>query len=358
MEFLTFPEWKTIGVTETATGLLVLAELLTDPSDCPHCDASPKWLRYYGVTTLLVKDIPQHFRPVEISLTRRRYFCSVCRGTSLQPVAGISESQCVTDRLIRLAAQRAFRTPLEVAAAELGLSVRLLSAIVSEEVARLEHKPSCDAPRVLDIRTTCLFERARLFLIDVEARRVISITTGTDQQAAALALSKLQGLGKVEIVTLPMSRHLWDAARQILPRAKVSVDRFSVMELGNEALDAVRERVRSCSPRPKDEKALLATAWILKARFIDVFRTDSSLEARRRYSVWAATVPKELDFAFGPLVRKVEAWSEEIFCYFDHHFAPARPEVTIRPRKSLPHRRRHVNSQKNSMDKPRNIVAG
>jgi transposase len=358
MEFLTSPRWKAIGITETATGLLVQAELLTDPSDCPHCDASPKWLRHYGVTTLLVKDIPQHFRPVEISLTRRRYFCSVCRGTSLQPITGVAERQCVTDRLIRLATQRAFRTPLKVVAAELGLSVRFLSAIVSEEVARLERKPSCDAPRVLDVRTNCLFERERLLLTAVEARRVISITTGAGQESVAQALSKLQGPGKVEIVTLPLSRHLWDAARQILPWAKASVDRFSVMELGSEALEAVRERLRSCSPRLKDEKALLATAWALKARFIDVFRTDSSLEARRRYSEWAATVPKELEFAFGPLVRTVEAWSEEIFCYFDHFFAPARSEATTQLRKSLPHRGHRVSPQKNGVARTRDIITG
>jgi transposase len=304
---------------------------------------------------LSVKDIPMHVRPVEISLTRRRYLCSVCRRTSLQPITGVAESHCVTDRLIRLAAQRAFRTPLEVVAAELGLSERLVGAIVSEEVARMERTPACDAPRVLDIRTTYLFERERLLLADVEARRVISITTGDNQEAAARALSKLQVLGKVEIVTLPMSRHLWGAVRQILPRAKVSVDRFRVMDLGSEALDAVRERVRSCSPPPKDGKAVLAIAWFLKARFIDVFRTDSSLEARRRYSEWAAGLPKELDFAFGPLVRTVEEWSEEIFCYFDHHFASARPKAT--GQQSRPVQRR-VNLQKNGTDKARGVVVG
>jgi len=355
MEFLTSPGWKTIGITETAAGLLVQAELLTGPLSCPHCNASPELLRHYGVITMSVKDIPLHLRPIEISLTRRRYLCSVCRGASLQPIAGVAEGQCVTDRLIRLAVQRAFHTPLEIAAAELGLSVILLSAIVSEEVTRLERTQSCDAPRFLDIRTTCLFEWERLLLTDVEARCVISITAGADQEAVARALSKLHDPGKVEIVTLPMSRHLWDAVRRILPRAKTSVDRFSVMELGNEALDAVRQRVRSCSPRPKDEKALLATAWILKARFIDVFRTDSSLEARRRYSQWSAMVPKELDFAFAPLVRTVEAWSEEIFCYFDHHFASAKPKAI--GRQSRPVQRR-VNLQKDGTDKTRGVVVG
>lgn len=355
MEFFTTPGWKTIGITETATGLLVVAELLTGPSRCPHCDASPELLRDYGVTMQSVKDIPLHVRPVEISLTRRHYLCSVCGRTSLQPITGVDEGKCITDRLIRLAAQRAFRTPLEVVAAELGLSERLVGAIVTEEVARMERTPACDAPRVLDIRTTRLFDRERLLLADVEARRVINITPGVDQEAAVRALSKLQNTGKVEILTLPMSRHLWRAVRQILPQAKTSVDRFRVMNLGGEALDAVRERVRSCSPGPKDEKALLATAWILKARFIDIFRTDSSLEARRRYSEWAATVPKELSFAFGPLVRTVEDWSEEIFCYFDHHFAAAKPKAAGRD--SRPAQRR-INLRKKSTDKARGVVAG
>lgn len=353
MEFLTFPGWKTTGITETATGLLILVELLTSPSQCPHCDAPSKLLRDYGVTTLSLKDIPLHVRPVEISLTRRRYLCSVCRGTSLQLITGVAEGRQVTDRLIQLAAQRAFRTPLEVVAAELGLSERLVGAIFSEEVERLERMPFCEVLRVLDVRPARLGERERLLLTDVAARRVISITTGADQEAAARALSKLRNPEEVDIITLPMLRHLWCAIRLLLPRAKVSVDRFRVMELGSEALDAVRERVRSYSSRPRDGKALLAIAWILKARFIDVFRTNSSLEARRRYSEWAAMVPKELDFAFGPLVRTVEAWSEEIFCYFDYHFASAKPKAI--GQQSRPVQRR-VNLEKDGTDKARGVV--
>jgi transposase len=324
MEFLALPEWKITGITETDTGLLIRADLLTGPSHCRHCKTSPALLRSYGVTTMPVKDIHLRRRPVEILLDRRRYLCSVCKGTTLQPVAGVAEGHRMTDRLITVVAQRALRTPTGMVAAEFGLSESLVRAIRSEQVERLERLVSCDAPRVLSVRFAYLAKRERILLTDSETRHVISITAGVGRFSAEHALSKLRDPGRVEIVTLPMSRPIWGAVRQALPRAKVSVDRFNVMGLGNHALDAVRKRVRRRSPRRKDREVVLAAAWILRARFIDIFRTDSSLVARRRHAEWAAGVPKELSFAFGPLALTVEDWSEEIFRYFDHHFA--RPE--------------------------------
>jgi len=354
MKFLTPPEWKITGITETATSLLVRAESLIDPLNCRHCKASPELLRNYGITTLLATDTPLRDKSVKISLTRRRYLCSVCHGTSLQPITGIAKGHRVTDRLIKLVVQRAFRTPPEVVATELGLPERLVRAAVSEEVERLEHTVSCDTPRMLNVRLANLCQQERLLLADVETRHVVSITTGTDREAAIRALSKLRKPGEVEIVTMPMSRHLWRAVRQALPWAKIIVDRFLVMSLGNDALDAVRKHVCSCSPRLKDEKALLAAAYVLRARFIDIFRTDSTIVARRRYSEWVGGLPEELGFAFRPLVRIVEAWSEEIFGYFDHHFLTDKPQIASQPSKLV---QRRVNLRKNGMNRARGIVA-
>jgi|SRR5947209_2846308 len=354
VEFQPLPGWKITGVTETAKGLLVRAELLTDPAMCCHCKASPELLLNHGMTMLSVKDIPQINQQVQISLTRRRYLCSACGGTTLQPITGIAEGFRLTDRLITLAAQRAFRTPLDMVAAELGLTECLVRAVVSEEVDRLERVASYDAPRILNVRLTYLDEREKLLMADAEAHRVIGIAAGADAEVAIRAISKLRDPGRVEIVTLPMVRYLWSAVREVLPQAKVSVDRFLVMSLGSDALDAVRERVHSCSPGPKREKALLAAARVLRSRFIDVFRTESGLTARRRYSEWAAGLPEELGFAFCPLVRMVEDWNEEIFCYFDHHFAQDEPAAIGRStRPTL----RRTDSQKKCADKARGITA-
>ncbi len=354
MEFRALPGWEITGVRETAAGLLVGANLMGGPSHCRRCKAPAGQLRSYGETTLAVKDIPLRRRPVKVLLNRLRYSCSACKGMTLQAAAGVAEGHRMTDRLIKTVAQRAFRTPTGMAAAEFGLSQSLVRALVSEEVERMERMASCGAPRILNVRFAYLRGRERILLSDPETRRVIGMTAGVGHESAVRALSKLRDPERVEIVTLPMSHSLWGAVRQALPRAKVSVDRFHVMGLGNDALDEVRRRVRRRSIRPKDRKALLAAAWVLRARFIDVFRTDSGLVARRRHAEWAAGLPEGLGFAFGPLAQTVEDWSDEIFRYFDHHFARPESEAAGPAR----HSRRPADLRKSRAGAARVIVAG
>jgi transposase len=137
-----------------------------------------------------------------------------------------------------------------------------------------------------------------------------------------------------------MSPPLREAAKRILPRAHLIIDRFCVMNLGNQAFETARERAHLHASRPKDVKVFVAAAYFLKARFIDVFRTDSSSVARRRYAEWVAGVPEELMFAFGPVMRRVNNWGEQIFGYFDYHFSQANHEGEAG--QSRPHRPSNV----------------
>jgi hypothetical protein len=241
---------------------------------------------------------------------------------------GIDENLRATVRLVELAATRAFRRPFRQVAGDLGLSEKFVRAAFSQEVERLQSLACLEAPRHLTLDLIYASTRERMLLTDAESYRVIGITSDAGMLSVRQTLLNLSGRERTRIVTIPMSRLLAAAASLILPRATVVVDRFCVMNLGNHAFEQVRERVHLHSLRPKDEKVLVAAAFFLKARFIDVFRTDSSCVARRRYAEWVAELPEELMFAFGPVVRTVNHWSEHIFGYFDRYFPEANPEAT------------------------------
>jgi transposase len=103
----------------------------------------------------------------------------------------------------------------------------------------------------------------------------------------------------------------------MLPQARVIIDRFLVMSIAHEAIDAVRKNRHSS--RCLVARCELEAAYVLKAQFMAVWRSRSSNAARRRYSEWVLSVPMELGYAFGPVMRTVENWSDEIFGYFDRH---------------------------------------
>jgi len=330
MKFSALSGWKIVGISKTDVSMVVQVNLLTKPLRCRHCSASAELLQENGKTALRVRDIPTRGKRVEISLSRRRYVCSKCNGTSLQPMPGIDENLHATVRLVELAATRAFRRPFWQVAGDLSLSEKFVCAALSQEVERLESLVCLEAPRHLTLDVIYASTPKRVLLTDAESHRVIGITADAGMLNVRQTLLDLSERERIGTVTIPMSRLLATAASLTLPRATIVVDRFCVMNLGNHAFEQVRERVRLHPPPPKDGKVLVAAAFFLKARFIDVFRTDSSCVARRRYAEWMAELPEELMFAFGPVVRTVNHWSEHIFGYFDRHFPEANLGATDR----------------------------
>lgn len=331
MKFSALPGWKTAGISKTAVSTVVQVDLLTKPLRCRHCSTSSELLREHGKTALRVRDVPMRGKPVEISLSRRRYVCGKCNGISLQPMPGVDENLHATVRLIELVATRAFRRPFRQVAGELGLSEKFVRAAFSEKVERLESLPCFETPRHLTLDVIYASIPERVLLTDAESHGVIGITADADMQTVSQILDHLPERERIETVTIPMSGLLATAASLKLPRATIIIDRFHVMNLGNHAFEQVREYVHLHSPRSKDGKVLVAAAFFLKARFIDIFRTDSSCVARRRYAEWLAELPEELMFAFGPVARTVNHWGEHIFGYFDHRFPEANPGAPDRP---------------------------
>jgi transposase len=358
MKFSALPGWKIAGISKTAVSTVVQVDLLTKPLRCRHCSASSELLREHGKTALRVRDVPMRGKPVEILLSRRRYVCGKCKGTSLQGMPGVDENLHATVRLIELAATRAFRRPFRQVAGDLGLSEKFVRAAFSQEVERLESIGSLEAPRHLTLDVVYASNRGRVLLTDAESHRVIGITADASILTTRQTLLNLPEHERIGTVTIPMSRLLAVAASLMLPRATIIIDRFHVMSLGNHAFEQVRERVHLHSPRSKDGKVLVAAAFFLKARFIDVFRTDSSCVARRRYAEWMAELPEELMFAFGPVVQTINHWSEHIFGYFDHHFPEANLGATDRSTEDAPPNEQSAGFQQVPTQDLRNAVTG
>jgi transposase len=358
MKFSVLPEWKTIGITKTVAATVVQVDFLTKLLQCWHCGASSELLREEGKIELKVRDVPMRDKPVELSLSRRRYVCSNCNSTSLQPMPEVDEGLRATARLVELVAKRALKRPCRQVAAELGLSEYFVRAAFFKEVKRLESLECCEAPHTLTLDLIYVNGRERVLLTDAESDRVIGITADASMMTAQVTLLRLPRRERVEVVTIPMCRPFRIAASQILPRARLIVDRFEVMKLGNDAFEEVRKRAPLLSSRPEDGKVLAAAAFFLRARFIDVFRTASNCVARRRYAEWVAALPEELMFAFGPMVRTVNCWSEHIFGYFDHHFPEANPEATNHSAEVAPPDEQGAGSQQILTQDERDAVTG
>jgi transposase len=379
MDFLDQPGWNTTGKPRKTThSICVQAVLITTPSHCTHCGCFPSLLKPHGTKQQMIKDSPVRGMTVEVEVIRKRYRCSHCDRTSLQPLPGVDERRGATARLIELVEQQSLYKPFLQVAQETGLSASTVRAIFNEYIERLKQIVSFDTPRVLGMDGVYIKKKERLILTDIEARRIIEIGPSIKERSVANALFRLRDRRRVEVVTIDMSRSLWRAVRHALPQAVIVIDRFHILSLANDAMDAVRREVRrgmsrydrktfknaaallrkhldQLEPKLKDSKSkvtkkaadradlrkLLADnpelfmAYMLKESFFEIWHSSCGFTARQRYKEWATQVPKEMEYAFKPLMNTVDNWSDELFNYFDYRFTNAYTESVNRQIKSM-----------------------
>jgi transposase len=148
-----------------------------------------------------------------------------------------------------------------------------------------------------------------------------------------------------------------DAVLEVMPQAKIVVDKFHVVKLANAAIESVRKGLRS-DLSPKERRGLmhdryvllkresklddadlaklarwiaaypvLGQAYRLKEDFYAIYEVSQSKEeALQRYEAWHGSVTPELHPYFSDLIRAFGNWQPWILNYFDHPITNAYTE--------------------------------
>lgn len=90
---------QVLDVIEHKRNREVKAKIPTSPDCCLHCKHHK--IVGFGRRKETIQDIPFHGKQVSISLNRRRYRCSGCRKTFLQPVPWKDHKRRMTNRLVQ-----------------------------------------------------------------------------------------------------------------------------------------------------------------------------------------------------------------------------------------------------------------
>jgi transposase len=137
------------------------------------------------------------------------------------------------------------------------------------------------------------------------------------------------------------------SVREVLPQAKVIIDKFHVVCQVNEIVETVRKSLREgltteqrkqlkqdhriLQKREKDltpAQRLLVESWAgfvpvlkdllrIKEEFYAIYDVREKQEAYARYMAWEASIPATLYEAFLPLLLTIEEWGQEIFAFWE-----------------------------------------
>jgi hypothetical protein len=203
-------------------------------------------------------------------------------------------------------------------------------------------------------------------ITDVERRLVLHVwnysraSNKKDPEAATRALvamlQKMDGAAQVKYVIIDMSPQFRCAVEQVLPQAKIVIDRFHIQRTANEAMDNTRRRLHKELKKQVSEAKMchaamlrkrwsglkehqreylegwfsqypvLRTAYYAKEEFCRMWESGSAAEAQQYYEEWsrrfATTVletreQEEMREDFNAILSPMGRWGEYIYNYFD-----------------------------------------
>ncbi|MCA1568328.1 MAG: ISL3 family transposase [Acidobacteria bacterium] len=342
---------------------VIPAKLLTEVTQCrcKQCSGachSTNLKRNGQTKTLFLLHTPSDDRPRRIEYRRQKYFCPICKHTTLQPVFGVYKGTRMTRQLRRYIARQCLvqEETFSGIAKRVGLSEKTVRNVFEEHMNHLNKISEIETPRVMGLDGVYIKGKESLIVTDLERKRPVMMRPFIKERAVAAALRKMPNLGKVEEVVSDMSGSLDRVQRAVMPKALRTKDRYHVQRMVNAAVDFVRKKVtpekkkrtkgqmamcnrhifrkRKNQLKGHDRKSLewclnlyplLRLTYELKEAYCEVWTSLDIGTARLKYTewlelhkIWKKQMPEELQGAFDPLIRVMKNWEEGIFNYFYH----------------------------------------
>lgn len=349
MNMFEFPDWKVVQLKELGESLYVTVESNIEMFSCPHCD-TPRTPILYGSKLNTVADMPHKGLPTVILFRRRRYRCRGCGRTFLQPIRHVDPKRNMTERLVGyLREQSAERTFVDLGR-ETGLHEKTVRNVFKDGCDYLGKTAGDEAPERLGLFEIDLIRRPRPVIIDLQKNTLIDILQDDKSPTIASYLSALPGKDGVNVVFTSALLDYRRAVRNALPRARLVIDKYYVLNMADAVLERIRRDVRAglsdkrrralkgdksiLSKRKAELGApelsrlaewdlkfpVLAQGYEMRELFYSVWDSKTKREARYRYSAWRSKLRKYplLKPYFGALNAAVGRWKEDIFGYFDY----------------------------------------
>lgn len=287
---------------------------------CPACAALDQKLHDHRARSWRHLDFFQFEAHVHCQLPR--VACSVCGATTQLPVPWAREGSRFTLLFEALALTLAREMPVAACARILRCADNALWRQIDAHVRLARSQESYAEVKVIGIdETSCAKGQRYITLVhDLDKARLIYATAGKDAstvQRFAEDFEAHQGQSQsIEVVCMDMSKAFIAGAAQHLPTAAIAFDGFHVVQLANQALEAVRreevrderwlKKTRWCWLKDKDKwtakerdkmqwmphtRLKTARAWRLKEALRDIYRArgdaSQSAQALKKWLHWA-----------------------------------------------------------------------
>lgn len=326
----------------------ILISANVDDGDLPQCPDCDKPMYRHGRRTNVFADTPMQMQPVRLEISRPRYRCTTC-GTMITPeLTFLDEKRRATKRLVDAIRERCLGMTFHALAEQTGLAVNTIKNIAQDLIVDLERTVHYETPVIMGIDEVNLAGGMRCVITNLATNNAFQMLEFRTQEHMKPFFKNLPDKEKVEWVCTDMWRPFKRSFSQYLPNARLVIDKFHVVAMASEALEAERkkyqvtldrtERIqvkksirwltlkRPGSLSPAEVEALevvrrvipdLAVAYDFKEAFYRIYDDPSKESAMRAFEAWENTLPDTGLDGFRSLAKTVHNHYEDIFAYWD-----------------------------------------
>ena len=312
---------------------------------CPACGAVTEQVHDYRVQR--VKDSPMQGKRVIWVYSKRRYRCPCCGKRFYESNYLVPKWHRLTNRL---AAQCVGMLGMKQSRKEIAMQLGVSESTVGRWLLLRDYSKPAALPRVLSIdefKGDTEYGKFQCILTSPVEKRIFDILPTRYSAQIYEYLHDFPNRRQVQYVVMDMNRDYLHIAKQLLPQARVVIDRFHVVRYCTWALENVRKRVQKTLPKEEriyfkhSRKLLLAhmsrlsdeskaalermllvsrdlrEAYLLKEVFYKFMKSGNSVQAKERLRefrlhTYVAGIPE-----FEACLTMLQNWERYILNAFD-----------------------------------------
>lgn len=313
-------------------------------TQCGHCGSSA--IAPNGTRRVTYADMPVREKATRIEWDRQRFLCQDCGRSFSDAHDALHPVRQMTRRLVDWIGDRSVDRTFADVAEDVGLSERAVSAVFREWAERRFGGMDFVTPRILGLDEVDLLGKPRLVLVNRGMNTIVDMHGKHTGEEIAAALWNLHDRDRVRVVSIGMNALHRRAARAVLPKAMIVVDRVRVLTEIDRHVEAIRKSLREGLPPwlrrrlsgdrhlmlmprsdldPEDLAALEGWAtefpdfrdiWQAKERCGSIWDSATEADARAIYDEWKGNLSPLAREAFRPLMDRIDRWQAEIFAAF------------------------------------------
>lgn len=335
--------------------------------------------------TYVKENRTMHYRDVHykgkfcgLQIKHTRYQCKDCGTTFRQGFPDLCSTHKLTTRLEKEIFSACDIMPFETVSKRYSINKTTIASVFNEYSDRLEKCYILKTPRVLGLDECHLARKARVVLVDnypedKSKAKLLEMGENTKLETVKGLLEKFKDPEIIEVVTIDMAKGYKSAVEEVLPNAKIVIDKFHVTQYIIKAAGSTYSKVREELERSWDglsseerkenlknlrriklsihlfrknvedltstDRSRLAAALKIHPEFGKIiaikeefrkiyYPSHSRTEAEKLFKRWVGSIPVDSNYdGFRDSVKMINRWFNEIFNYFDYPYTNAATEA-------------------------------